>query len=385
MSTITAPAKDWLTALNFIAPSFGPRPASPVLTHAYLTPKSGSVTGFDFVVRATSLIQNLDESSKGAPFLAPYRRLLDAIKVSTRADRDVLVSVTASKTGGEHRVMVEAGGYSIALEGADVNDFPAANPEKVTHKIEVVGRDLKKSINSVVTAACKDDTLPILNTVNFSLSSDGLLLLATDRYRLAKDLVPTVKKSKLDVDFLVSATFAKHLSSRLKADDEVLVELVNGDTVSFTCAGGTLSTGLTAGDYPKIKKMFDLEQASSFVMSTSEFLEAAVVAWNLRELNSPARLEFTAEGLTVHFNEGLFDGSKSPLIGCRVIGDEEHESWQAAFNPAYLVEALKSISSDRVALTFVASNKPAKIHPYDTDSSFECLLMPMRVPTGIKS
>lgn len=378
-SSITASAKDWIAALNFVAPAVSYRPPAPVLQCIHVDPGVGRITGFDYEVRAETHVNGAE--GQGKPFVASYSLLREAIMRTTKADRSVPVVVTAGKSSSGLFTTVSAAGYSIVLESYDVEEFPSPVASKTTHKLEVSGRDLKATIQRVGIAASKDDTLPILTGIQFIHEGNKLSLLATDRYRLALGEVQTARKTKTAFTFLLKAKIADAVAKRITASGDVTVRLVDGDKVRFDLPGGSIESLLVDGDYPKIQSLFPSDCTLVFEVERVPLLNASLTAGALAERNTPAVLNFSEAGVQVAFNVGLFDNSTSPLV-LGVSAGIAYEAIQTAFNPAYLIPALKALTGECVRFSFRTPAKPALMTEAAGDG-VKHLLMPVRLPSKV--
>lgn len=380
MSTIiTATAKDWLAALTFIAPSIKGRPMSPELACARISPVTGRLDGTDYEVRAEAHLAEFE--GEGAPFLAHYRGLVDAIKLSTKGDRSVLVKVSPG-TGKEQSVVVEAAGWSLNLESVDVDEYPRMDPAKTTHKLQVMGRDLKAATIRAGTAVSLDDTLSILTGIQFVHEGGALTLLATDRYRLAMDSAPTLKRTRSRFEFILKAKVAGEVANRTVAGKAVTISILNGDKVRFDLPGGTLESLLVDGDYPKVRKLFELDATGVFEVERKPLLAAARVAHGLSERNTPASLDFTSDGVVLEFSAGLFDSSVSPKIVGSFVGSE-YAAFLTAFNPTYLVPALATLAGDKVRFSYTEPGKAVLVTEAE-GGDHRHLLMPVRLPSRVQ-
>lgn len=384
MSTIiTATAKDWLAALTFIAPAFGRRAAAPFLTCVRIAPLTGHLRGFNFEVGAETHLGEFQGEGR-APFLASYRELVDAIKLTTKGDRSALVTVSPGRDGDRFFATVDAAGYSIGISAHDPAEYPTADREKATSRIKVMGRDLKAAITRVGVAASKDDTLPILTGIQFVHEGSALTLLATDRYRLATDVVPTLGAGTKDpAAFLLKASLAAEAARRSVAAQEVAIEVIGNERVRFRLPGGILDSLLVDGDYPKIKSLFPYNPAGAFAIERAPLLAAARVAGSMVERNTPVVLHFTLEGVKLAFNMGLFGGSTSPLIKGGCVGPRPEE-FQTAFNPAYLVPALAALDGELVRFSYTSAPNPVMLTEHEEGTAHKHLLMPVRLPSRVE-
>src|SRR5690606_6901441 len=92
--------------------------------------------------------------------------------------------VTLGATATE--VEIQGNGPRFSLRPLNVEDFPAQADSAVDGGVEIDGEAFAEAINQVTVAASGDGARPILTGVLFESVDDGLRMVATDSYRLAK-------------------------------------------------------------------------------------------------------------------------------------------------------------------------------------------------------
>ncbi|MBQ3614639.1 MAG: DNA polymerase III subunit beta, partial [Anaerotignum sp.] len=61
-----------------------------------------------------------------------------------------------------------------------------------------------------------------------------------------------------------------------------------------------------------------------------------------------------------------------------IVAEVEGDDLSIAFNPRYLIEALRSIEDEKVKMIFMASLSPCTILPVEGDA-FKYLILPLRM------
>ena len=174
---IRAQRDDLADALARANRAVGTRTALPVL-QGLLCEVSGStlrVTGtdLDMTVRTQAEVEVLEEGRA----VIPGRLLSEAVRKMPAGQ--VTIGVTDTD------IEIQGNGPRFTLRPLTVEDFPTQE-ELVADGVEVDGEDLAEAINQVTIAASGDGARPILTGVLFETSDDGLRMVATDSYRLAK-------------------------------------------------------------------------------------------------------------------------------------------------------------------------------------------------------
>ena len=163
-------------AVAWVARSLPSRPVLPILSGLLLEASSDGLTlsCFDYEVSARILLDA--EIAEAGTALVPGRLLAEI----TRSLPPLPVEVEDEKDD----VTVTCGPASFTLVTLPVKEYPRL-PELPRLAGTVDGGVLATAIGQVVPAASRDDTLPVITGVNLEIDDDTIMLVATDRYRLA--------------------------------------------------------------------------------------------------------------------------------------------------------------------------------------------------------
>ena len=374
LQVITASAKDWIAALTRLSPAMAGKKSMAILYCVHIDPSSAILSGYDF---ETSAVTTLAESSgEGAPFLVTYRWLVDAIRTTTGKAKAAPVTVSVD---GE-KVTVSACGYELHAETMPVVDYPEIPQVNPDASAKLPAADLRAALRRASIAASTDETLPILNGVQVTLSSGAMELLATDRYRLAEDHVSG--EGDGSSVFVLGIRAVKALD-RFLTGGEVMIGkgesriIIKTDAATFTVMG-------TDGTYPKIKTLFPETVTASFEFNRVALLESARVAEKMNERYSPCIVRISTSGAEVTFNYGLLGPSSAPIAAGGAVHGSDDEI-QIAMNPKYLVEALQQIPADKVRISYTTLPKPFLFTPAGLEindpESLKYLIMPVRMPS----
>jgi DNA polymerase-3 subunit beta len=376
VQSITAPAKEWIAALTRLSPAMAGKKPLAILTAIRIAPESGIISGYNYETSATTQVAEPD--GQGAPFLASYSWLLDAIRSFT--GRDKSAPVTVAQDGD--KISVAACGYEVHVEAMPEADYPAIPNVDTEASAVFSAAELRAAFRRVSVAASCDDTLPILTALQVHLKDGVAEILATDRYRLASDHVMAAGDYDGEATFLLSRKTIKSLdrflvgeSVRIGVEDNRAV--IQTDTATYT-------TVTVDGDYPKIRALFPESVTSSFEFDRHVLLESAKVAERLNERWAPCLLSLTNSGADVTFNYGIFGPSKAPTAAGSVVAGQKDDV-VLALNPLYLVEALQQIPGDQVRISYTSLPKPFLFSQAGIEATAEDaprhLIMPVRMPS----
>ncbi|QDG87145.1 DNA polymerase III subunit beta [Pseudarthrobacter sp. NIBRBAC000502770] len=371
---ITAPAKDWIAALNRVAPALAGKKPLPVLYGVHIDPSAGVLSAFDY---DTSCVTTVAEAEgEGTPFLVTYRWLIDAIRTTTGKTKAAPVTVAIE---GE-KVTVSACGYELHAQALPVAEYPEIPDLAPSEYISVPAADFRAALRRVSIAASKDDTLPILTAVRIAIGDGAMELLATDRYRLAEDHVQG--QGEGSADFLLNYRTIKALDRFLTGDDVVIG--LRDRRITIKTEHATFTSMSVDGDYPKIKSLFPADVTASFEVDRAVLLESAKVAERMNERFSPCFVRMFDGGAEVTFDYGLFGPSKAPVAWGGVVAGLKDDI-KFALSPRYLVETLQQLPGDKVRISYTSAPKPFLFSPGGLETndpkSSKHLIMPVRMPS----
>lgn len=339
----------------------GTRTALPVL-QGLLCEVSGTtlrVTGtdLDVTVRTQLEVEVMEEGRA----VIPGKYLSEAVRKMPPGQVTIGVSDTD--------IEIEGNGPRFTLRPLTADDFPTQE-DIVTDGVEVDGEELSDAINQVTIAASSDGARPILTGVLFETSEEGLRMVATDSYRLAKRDLPGVG---LEGTGLVPARGLRELPRTIGAP-KVTAQLRDREAV-FTSDRGSLRLRLIDGNFPKYQSLLPEAYPNQVILGREELLDALGRVTLVAEDHIPVRLKLTKGGVEVSVSRQDVGAETEHLAG-EYRGQDEEVS--IAFNPRYLQDGVGAIPGEEIRIQVIDSYKPSVIDS-GTDGDFIYLLMPVRV------
>ena len=365
-------------AVAWTAKSLPVRPSVPVLAGALLVVADGRLTisGFDYEVSSQVTLDVAADASGST--LVSGKLLAEIVKALPNKPVDIAAE-------GSH-VELTCGSARFTLPTMPVEDYPAL-PEMPGSVGTVDGAAFAAAVAQTAVAAGKDDTLPTMTGVQVELTSTGISLLATDRYRMAiKDLDWRPNNNELEVTTLIPA---KSLSDTAKAlgarGGEVTIAMPDASNggigmVGFSSTDRRTTSRVLDGQLPPLRSLLPATFAAELRVSASELTAVARRVSLVAERNSQLRLSFDSDGLVVEAG-GAEDAKASEALDCEYSGDP----MKVAFNPQYLLDGLSAISAPGAVFSFTEPGKPvvltgAKIIDEDENdyTGYRYMLQPLR-------
>ncbi len=128
------------------------------------------------------------------------------------------------------RVSLTCGSARFTLQTMPVDEYPTL-PEMPTATGTVDSAEFAKAVTQAVTAAGKDDMLPVLTGVRIEIEGSTISLLATDRFRLSlRELSWNPRTPDETVAALVPAKVLAETAKSLTSGSEVSIALSSSGT-----------------------------------------------------------------------------------------------------------------------------------------------------------
>jgi DNA polymerase III subunit beta len=266
---------------------------------------------------------------------------------------------------------------NISLASSNTHEyppFPQIEGEEYNFPIEY----FEQIENNIVFSASIDQARPVLTTVLFEFSQNGLMCVSTDGFRLST-LVIDDKKYK-PKKFLIPAKALSEvykIASKLQTKEIIFKVSQELKQVFFSLEGVEVFVRLIEGDYPPYDKIIPSAFSTEVVFDTSELLDnlkrAMIFA---RESSNIVRFEIKKDRVLVHSSSPSFGKFQGELRSVVISGDTTEN--EIAFNIKYLLDYLNATKSEKQWFGMSESLKPALFRP-DGNQKHQYVVMPFKV------
>jgi len=284
------------------------------------------------------------------------------------------------------RVSLTCGSARFSLQTMPVEDYPSL-PDMPAATGTVQSEAFAHAVAQAVTAAGRDDMLPVLTGVRIEIDGSTISLLATDRFRLSlRELEWSPRTPDESAAALVPARVLGDTAKSLTGGGEVTIALATTGSgegiIGFEGHGpGGLrrtTTRLLDGEFPKVRSLFPGEHQTTALVDKAALVESVKRVALVAERNTAVQLAFSDGVLTLDAGSGD-EAQASESIEATITG----EDITTGFNPQFLLDGLTAIDQPVVELAFTQASKPVvisgSVDDGDRDSSFRYLLMPRRL------
>jgi DNA polymerase-3 subunit beta len=267
---------------------------------------------------------------------------------------------------------VRGSGSHFKIFGYDPAEFPAVADFVEPADFVVAAGELGKMIAKTLFATAKSHSHYAISGVLWNASGRKLELVATDGHRLAQTKGSLAKSAARDVTAIVPGKLMS-LIQRVAGDGEDTLEIkIDENQILVRTPRAVLVSTLVQGNFPKYTDVIphDCTRKAKLATEVAErCLRMAALLTN--EESRGVRLSFRANELVL--------SSRAPETGeaeikCPI--ELEGEPLDIAFNPAFLLDALRVCGTDDFTFEMASANKPAMVK---AGGDFLYVLMPVEL------
>ncbi|MBI2436567.1 MAG: DNA polymerase III subunit beta [Candidatus Magasanikbacteria bacterium] len=314
-------------------------------------------------------VEQTGEFTVPAKTLSEYVRLLSSEQVDLELKNNEL--------------LVQCGNSSTKIKGVSAEDYPVIPDIDEQHAYTFDVEEFRNSISRTVIAAAKNEIRPELSGVFFSFKNerfDGLLMAATDSYRLAEARVDIKQGVDSDVSCIVPARVAQEMSRLLQLgkmhESENLVRLwVSDNQIAIRYDNFEMTSRLIDGKYPdyaqiipkdfKTRAVFSLDAMVNKIKAASIFTTIGVnaVSFDLNVSQSTIGVSSMSTQTGEHSSE----------VDAHMSGDEN----SILLNHRYVLDGLSHMQSEEAEFNVTSADAPCLFRPKGKEN-YLYIVMPIR-------
>jgi len=319
------------------------------------------LTSTDLDIGISSVLET-DIEEEGA-ITIPAKRFNDIIK--ELPDEDISIS-----TMKNNAMVIKCSKCFFKIIGLPKEEFPKLPEFKDEPSVIIKQSVLKGMIGMTHFSMSHDDTRYVLNGSLFLFKGKKLTIVTTDGKRLSL-VKKDIEKDGLNKAIIVPAKTIYELNRILGDEGDVKI-VFSENQVKFDLKNITIISRLIEGDFPNYEQVVPKEPQEKIMIQRSQFLDGIKRAALLTTQDSQSvKFEILKNKIVV--------SKSSPNIGeVREEMDTLYKGQEitVGFNPNYIMDVLKVIPQDEIALEVFGPDKPAVIRIEDW---FLYLALPMQL------
>ncbi|MCL1988731.1 MAG: DNA polymerase III subunit beta [Firmicutes bacterium] len=388
-----------LDGLNLVGRTVSARTTMPILECVLLTADEDGIR-----LTASNGEMSIETDKIPATVEEPGRVALEA-KLLTEIVRKmsgdaIAIEITDS---AKNETVCKSGKAKFTIMGMPADEFPQMpniSEFQANASYKISATEIRDMIKQTIFSVAADDTKPILTGELIQHRENALNIVAVDGFRIAyrkmelpaeqsaKDepisvVVPGKALNELS-RILPSAEKAEKAEKADKADKGEKSEkssesdMVNfyftDKRIIFVLPQFTFVSNLIVGEFIRYDQIFNDDFTTNITIDRQEFLRGLERATLVARENkkSPVKLEITEQSVNISCNTEM--GNSYDEISANVDGN----TLNIAFNPRYLMEALRALPDEQIKARFTTELSPCILTGIENDSA-KYLILPLRL------
>lgn len=275
----------------------------------------------------------------------------------------------------ELKILIYTENSEFNLNGISESEYPNIGLEESKKKVNIKAGMFKSIVNQTAFASSNEESKPVLTGINFNIVGDVLECNSTDSYRLARKIVKLDNVSEENYNIVIPSHNIIEFS-RILGDEEEVVEIhIFSNKVLFKAGNLKFESRLINGTYPNTSNL--LPDDSFLIISTKltdfyDVIDRVSILTSDKEKNI-VTLETNGNMLILRSSSAEIGRVEEKMP----ITKNNTEDIKISFSAKYMMEALKSFSTETVDIHFVGEIKPILIKSTE-DETLTQLVLPIR-------
>lgn len=274
------------------------------------------------------------------------------------------------------KILIYTENSEFNLNGINESEYPNISLEESKKKITINSEIFKDLVSQTAFAASNEETKPVLTGINFNIVGDRLECNSTDSYRLARKIIKLEQASEENYNIVIPSHNILEFSRIMDDDNDSSLEVhIFNNKVLFKYKNLLFQSRLINGTYPNTSNLMPDDSYMVITADLNDFysvIDRASILTSDKEKNI-VTLETTGDTLLLK--------SSSLEIG-RVeekmkVQKSINEDIKISFSARYMMEALKSFSTNIVEIHYVGEIKPIILKSSEEETLTQ-LVLPIR-------
>jgi DNA polymerase-3 subunit beta len=260
----------------------------------------------------------------------------------------------------------------MTLKSMSIEDFPTLPKISEGDHAEFPVDVFTLGVKSVYYAAAISDIKPEIASIYIYSEDNHLVFVATDAFRLAEKKIKISQNINLP-ELLIPAKYAVEITRIIQDFSGNLQVIVGENQISFSVENMYITSRLTGGSYPNYRQIMPKESKTEMVVLKSDVVSLVKTLMVFSDKFNQIDLVLNpGENQCVVTCHNQDTGEGIVTLQAAISGNP----LETRINHRYLTDALQSITTDSLSLSFTEPNKPMIVKGIG-DTSFTYLVMPM--------
>ena len=276
------------------------------------------------------------------------------IAVPARLFLDFVGNVTDEKVeliAQKNILTVNSENYKTQIMCMEAKDFPIIPQIKKDVSFQISRRNLRTALLSVLDSTSLSETRPELNGIYVNISPDRAEFAATDSFRLSEKIINL--EGKHQKTFILPRNAAIEIIRIAEDNDDNLFFAVSENQILIHGEDFEMISRLIDGHYPEYKRVIPEKFISLARINKTNFEKSIRMASVFSSSISDVKLKVTKDLMEISAQNST-KGEITANVVCAI----KDRPFEISVNYQYLLDGLKTISSEDIILEFTGDGSP---------------------------
>lgn len=312
---------------------------------------------------------------KEGSFTVPAKTLSDYVHLLTSDQVEVELV--------ENELQLTCGNSTTKIKGSPADEYPVIPSVEGDHTYTLLVDTFKNCLAKTVIAVAKNEIRPELSGVFMGFGTeryDGLVMAATDSYRLAETRMPISQGTDKDIKLIVPARVVYEISRLLQLgrghEGEEQVRLwVSANQIAIRYDNFEMTSRVIDGKYPDYAQIIPLQfkTTSSFPLDVMINKIKAASLFATTGVNAVSFDLNASQGTVGVSSTSTQTGEHSSEVDAVVQGEEN----SILLNHRYVLDGLQHMGTDEVEFKLNSADAPCLFSPKGKED-YTYIVMPIR-------
>ncbi len=362
--------QNFLELLTTVIPAVSERSTLPILSHFLIEAENNKIKVYanDLEIGIESSMQTTVNKEGSATI--PAKNLVNIMRVIDTEECNF-----EKINNNQFELSTENKNTTFNIIGREKEEFPVLPDLKEEKSIIIKAEKLKESIEKTSFSVSKDESRYVLCGIYMEINSSEFKMVSTDGRRLSfyKEKIEGLKDS---INAIIP-TKAINVLDRAITDGKEDVKISissNNNQINFSLGDTIIYSRLIEGDYPNYSQVIP-EKSTKVVHAKTEDILNATRKMIAVSSERPMVVKYKFKDNTAIVSTGPTEtGSGTSRVPVKYSGDEI----EIAFNPEFIISALKAVKSEEIKIGLTTPINSCKITPVSEKENYIGVIMPMR-------
>lgn len=280
-------------------------------------------------------------------------------------------NITIEEQKGAAKIYTQ--NYNASIKILPSEEFPLIPQVEKNFSLKLRSQDLKTGIDQVVFAASSAETQPEISGVLLKLEGKRIKLAATDRYRLAEKILAS-EENLANKQVILPQRTAVEISRLIGFSEETLEISLGDNQAAVNLNGNQIISRLIDGQYPDYEQIIPTGFQGVITANRQSLVNALKTGSIFSRSSNSVRVYFSQEEQKLKVASGPQELGESQV---EIDSAVEGPSGSVMFNYKYLLDALSTLSDEKVVINVVNDNSPVVFTPSGRQD-YRYLVMPIK-------